>query len=74
MWSLGAVSHEIMTGKFLVPNALTDDLCLNPVSKWDKARTDLKDAAEASKTMLKKEPKDRVSASDFLSTIQNLRK
>ena len=30
MWSLGAVAHEIITGEFLVPNALTDDLCLNP--------------------------------------------
>ena len=74
MWSLGAVAHEIITGEYLVPDTLTDNLCLNPVSKWHKARTELNDAVEASKTMLEKEPKDRVCASDFLSIIQKLRK
>ena len=73
MWSLGATIYEMLTGVYLVSNTNNRAVCLSPPQKWNKVDESLRECAEISKNLLVKDPKDRMSSSEFLSKVQKVK-
>ena len=72
VWSLGAVLHEIIVGEYLVDDGNNKEQCMNPNQKWGKAEADMKDYVEVCRELLVKDPKKRISASDFVAKIRKI--
>ena len=74
MWSLGSVLHEVLTGDFLIPKTGNKEMCVNPTQKWYKVDEEMKGYGEICERLLIKEPKERMSSAEFVSSIDKVRK